>query len=183
MRPLFRSKVPEEFSLQRIVNRIRDKANAEIDLYMDGLSRHEKPKAVPEATVSRVLFVSIERLDQLRSIKTNKWDLQRLIKMCEEINVCATGDCPHALIMLTRAILDHVPPVFGVNSFGQVANNYAGSRSFKEVMARLDESSRKIADLYLHVQIRNKESVASMAQANFSPEIDLLLSEIIRNLK
>lgn len=28
--------------------------------------------------------------------------------------------------MLTRALIDHVPPVFGCQSFVELANNYAG---------------------------------------------------------
>jgi hypothetical protein len=84
---------------------------------------------------------------------------------------------------LTRALLDHVPPIFLCAKFSEVANNYAGSKSFKESMKHLENSSRKIADQYLHTQIRQKESLPNITQVSFSNDIDVLLSEICRILK
>lgn len=47
--------------------------------------------------------------------------------------------------MLTRGLLDHVPPLFGRSSFAEVANNYSGGgRSFKETMHHLENSARKV---------------------------------------
>lgn len=83
--------------------------------------------------------------------------------------------------MLTRAILDHVPPLFGCGSFTEVANNYPdGSKSFRQLMGNLDTSSRKISDGYLHTQIRKKEVLPTPTQVDFSQAIDSLLAEIIR---
>lgn len=84
--------------------------------------------------------------------------------------------------MLTRAILDHVPPIFKVATFSQVANNYAGARSFKEAMDRLDKAARKIGDRYLHLPVREKETLPEPQQVNFAAEIDVLLAEIVRIL-
>ncbi len=47
-------------------------------------------------------------------------------------------------------------------------------------MTNLENSSRKIADSYLHTRIRNKESLPNRTQVNFSNDMDVLLSEIIR---
>jgi hypothetical protein len=87
------------------------------------------------------------------------------------------------MIVLTRALLDHIPPIFKCNKFSEVANNYGGSKSFKEAMKYLENSSRKIADHYLHCQIRKSESVPNVKQVDFSNDIDFLLAEIIRILK
>jgi hypothetical protein len=84
--------------------------------------------------------------------------------------------------MLTRALLDHVPPLLGVTSFAQVANNYSGARSFKEAMERLEKAARKVADSHLHLPIRAKETLPVPQQVNFAAEVDLLLSEIVRTL-
>jgi hypothetical protein len=84
--------------------------------------------------------------------------------------------------MLTRAILDHVPPIFGSTKFGEVANNYAGAKSFKESMLNLENSSRKISDQYLHVQVRTKETLPTVRQVDFSNDLDVLLAEIVRIL-
>ena len=85
--------------------------------------------------------------------------------------------------MLLRAILDHVPPIFNMQNFSEVANNYSnGNRSFKGHMKRLDETARKIADSHLHVQIRSKEVLPTPVQVEFKQELDLLLSEVVRIL-
>ena len=127
-------------------------------------------------------FVSETRIAELRAIKTSAFDVHKLIRMCEEVNVTYTEGAFLATAMLTRAILDHIPPIFGMSNFTQVANNYAPNKSFKEVMQRLDQAARKIADGYLHQHIREKETLPTQQQINFAAEIDVLLAEIVRIL-
>jgi hypothetical protein len=50
-------------------------------------------------------------------------------------------------------------------------------------MEHLDKSLRKIADAHLHPQIRKKEILPNKTQVNFSNDLDVLLSEIVRILK
>lgn len=127
-------------------------------------------------------FVSEGRIAELRSAETAKFDLCKLVRLCEELNVAYDNGALLATAMLTRAILDHVPPIFGFNRFSQVANNYSGSRSFKEGMDRLEKAARKIADSYLHGPIRAREALPAAQQVNFAAEIDSLLMEIVRIL-
>jgi len=128
-------------------------------------------------------YVDLSRIDELSSIVTPKFDLTKLIKLCEELNKSYENEFFLAIAMLTRAILDHVPPIFGCNKFSEVANNYSGAgQSFKQCMQHLENSSRKIADSYLHLQIRSKESLPNKAQINFSSDLDMLLAEVGRIL-
>lgn len=127
-------------------------------------------------------FVSEVRIDQLRALNPTGFDLRKLVRLCEEINIAYAGSALLATAMLTRAILDHVPPIFSVTSFSQVANNYSGSRSFKAAMERLEKAARKIADEHLHSPIRSKEVLPEPQQVHFEAEIDVLLAEIIRIL-
>lgn len=128
-------------------------------------------------------YVDGSRLQELKSIKSQDIDLSRLIALCSELNVTSSGGAHHATGMLVRAIMDHVPPIFGVSGFGQVTNNYAGSRSFKEAMAALDSAARKIGDAHLHTQIRKSEVLPTATQVNFSQQLDMLLAEVVRLLK
>jgi hypothetical protein len=128
-------------------------------------------------------YVDPYRINELRSIKSSSYDLSKLIVLCEEINKCYKMECYFAVAMLVRSILDHVPPIFGQKTFTEVANNYKEARSFKEAMHNLDGSSRKIADSFLHVQIRAKEALPNKTQVNFSNNLDVLLSEIARVIK
>jgi hypothetical protein len=106
--------------------------------------------------VSAPSYISTFRIDALRSKTNASFDLKRIVRIAEEINYSFSGGCYLATIFLVRSLLDHVPPIFGKKSFSEVANGYGG-KSFKDAMLHLENSSRKIADLYLHTQIRNKE--------------------------
>lgn len=128
------------------------------------------------------LFVSEDRIAELRGLTPDAFDLRKLIRLCEELNVTYTEGALLATAMLTRSLLDHVPPLLGVSSFSQVASNYPGTRSFKETMERLENSARKIADAHLHVHVRAKETLPVPQQVNFAAEVDVLLAEIVRRL-
>ncbi len=97
-------------------------------------------------------YVDLSRIEELKKIQTEDFDLTKLIKQCEELNDASQKGNPYSVILLVRAIIDHIPPIFRKRNFQEVANNY-GSKSFKESMERLDKSSRKIADSGLHQQI------------------------------
>lgn len=129
-------------------------------------------------------YVDLSRIGELRTIKSENFDLSKLIEMCEELNKSYSSGSYLAVAMLMRAILDHVPPIFGCKNFSEVSNNYAGgSRSFKQSMAILENSLRKIADAHLHTQIRRKETLPNMTQVNFRSDLDVMLAEIVRVLK
>ena len=80
-------------------------------------------------------------------------------------------------------LLDHVPPIFGFNTFKEVSANYKSGKSLKASLKNLENSSRNISDGVLHQKIRRKETLPTLNQANFSPDIDVLLGEIIRVTK
>jgi hypothetical protein len=126
-------------------------------------------------------FINVNRIDVLRSKTNSSFDLRRLIRMCEEINQTFSDRCFLSTIFLVRSLLDHVPPIFGRKSFAEIANNHGG-KSFKEAMLHLENSSRKIADLYLHTQIKSNEILPEPQQVNFSQALDLLLAEVITHI-
>jgi len=105
-----------------------------------------------------------------------------LIQLCTELNITYNNGCFYSIPLLIRTIIDHIPPIFKMKNFCEVANNY-GTQSFKKSMVHLDKSLRNIADLYLHTQVRNSESLPSDIQIDFRSDLDLLLGEIYRILK
>jgi hypothetical protein len=135
------------------------------------------------AVAAQYEYISQSRLDELRALRPEDFDLRRLIRLCEEIDISFQNECWFAVAALTRALMDHVSPIFGQNTFSEVANNYGGSQSFKDSMRHLQSSSRSIADSYLHTQIRRNESLPVAVQVNFGPDLDVLLSEIVRILR
>jgi len=129
------------------------------------------------------VYVDEVRIADLRSLGDTAFDLVKLIALCEELNLCYRSQCYHAVAALTRAVMDHVPPLLGCGSFSEVANNYSGTRSFKECMQRLDQAARKIADGHLHTQVRASEVLPTRTQVNFANEVDLLLGEVVRLMR
>lgn len=127
-------------------------------------------------------YVHQNRIKELLTVTSNDFDLTKLIQFCNELNISRASGNVYAIIMLCRAIIDHIPPIFGVSNFNEVANNYSGTRSFKKSMEHLNISSRNIADQHLHTQIRNSESLPTLTQVDFSNDLDVLLSEIVRLL-
>jgi hypothetical protein len=129
-------------------------------------------------------FVHPNRIRELEIIKSEKFDLIKLIQLCKELNTAAAGANFYSSSSLVRNIIDHVPPIFGFKNFSEVANNYKeGGRSFKKLMLSLDTSARNIADSNIHLQVRQKEILPTNLQTDFTRELDCLLGEVIRILK
>lgn len=129
-----------------------------------------------------LVFVDEARLADLRQVTSKRCDLRKLIAICDELNICYRSQCYFAAAALTRTLLDHVPPVFRVDSFSAVANNHSGGKSFKASMQHLASSARNIADGHLHTQIRKVESLPTRTQVNFASDVDVLLAEVVRVL-
>jgi len=147
-----------------------------------------RPTSAAEATSvtpsapAEYTYVDEVRNADLRRANSTKYDLRKLVALCEELNICYRSQCYHAVAALTRTLLDHVPPTFGLRTFAEVANNYGGSKSFRECMQRLEGSARNIADMHLHTPIRHSEALPTRTQVNFSNDVDVLLAEAVRLL-
>jgi hypothetical protein len=166
---------------------LRIAASADIPQAKVVLERRYRESSPGEKTIAKKiqeesLYVNVKRIDELRAIISQKYDFTKLIGLCEELNKCYMNECYFSVAMLTRAILDHIPPIFGYGTFSQIANNYGG-KSLKRSMQHLENSLRNIADSFLHLQIRKKEMLPNKTQVNFSADLDVLLAEIVRILK
>ncbi len=142
--------------------------------------RGANPDAKDDHLTSISSYVDSVRINELKMVASKDWDLKRLIRMCEELNSAFDKKSFIACSMLVRGIVDHVPPIFRCNTFSEVANNYAGSKSFRSSMRHLDQSLRNLADGNLHTQIRRTESLPTEMQIKFWADLDKLLEEIVR---
>lgn len=141
----------------------------------------QRKRATPSANPPGVNpYVDTARILALQQIGAGTWDFTRLVELCRELNVAAANRCHMSTAMLLRTILNHVPPTLGFETFAQVASNYAGGKSFKASMQRLEGSSRNISDMHLHMPIRSRETLPSAVQVDFAADLDVLLSEVIR---
>ena len=131
----------------------------------------EAAKAATEGGTVAVdlTVISESRLDEMRVLASTKFDFRKLIRLCEEINIAYKNDCFLATAMLTRALLDHVPPIFGVGSFIEVANSYDRGKSFKGAMQHLQNGLRNVADGHLHQQIRTVNQSLRRSKSTLPP--------------
>ncbi len=130
----------------------------------------------------RDAYVSEARISELERVSHKDFDLKRVIALCQEANVACANESWLSLAMIQRTLINHVPPIFGYGTFAEVVNNYGGGKSFHNMVQRLDESLRDVADMHLHQMIRARETLPERAQVDFRPEIDALLAEIVRIL-
>lgn len=148
---------------------------------------HKNPYLIEENEQFRnqnTCFIHPDRIVEIKALKSDNFDLLKLVEMLEELNITSLTKSHIATSLLVRGIIDHIPPIFGFKNFAEVANNYSGgTQSFKKAMGNLDKSLRNIADNNIHSQARSKEVLPTTNQIDFTPELDLLLSEIVRILK
>ena len=127
-------------------------------------------------------YVSNERVLEIEELDC-EFDTSKLTQLLKEINIAHRNEAYLTIAMVQRAILDHIPPIFGYEKFKEIANNYSGTRSFKEAMKGLDDQMRKISDSCLHQTIRKSEVLPTFQQVDIRNTLDLLLAEIIRSQK
>jgi hypothetical protein len=153
------------------------------DAVMQGLKTDQLLLGEERRTAPKIVerYVDKSRIAQLRQIRSTKFDLRRLIRLCEELNYCSASGSFWAIAALVRAVIDHVPPIFGAATFSEVANNVVG-KSDKKSLLRLQTASRDISDAVLHQRIRSREVLPTAIQVDFKNELDVLLSEIVRRL-
>ncbi|MBL8264175.1 MAG: hypothetical protein KF800_00190 [Lysobacter sp.] len=126
-------------------------------------------------------FISENRIDALRQLQGTHLDPRKLIRLLEEINLAFENECYMATAALTRAVMDHIPPVFGSASFVQFAAS--SPKSIKQAMENLQESLRKIADAHLHSPMQAREVIPERQQVvGFQGAVDVLVGEVIRKL-
>lgn len=125
-------------------------------------------------------YIHTSRINELKAVTNVSYDLNKLIRICEELNNNYRTGNFISIILLSRAIINHVPPLFGTNftTFDQVIGQY-GSKSFKNIMKALNESLRSNADKYNHELIRHKEPLTTLQQVDYRANLDTLLSEIV----
>jgi len=122
-------------------------------------------------------YIDKNTLLRLSRIESNDFDLSKLIALCNELNDSYSLKNYHSCAMLLRAIVDHIPPIFGKANFADVCSQH-GSRSFKSIMKPLNNTAKKIGDDYLHTQVSKKVLAVTKTQISFQPNLDVLLNEI-----
>ena len=132
------------------------------------------------------IFVDIKVINDLRELNNSSFDLRALIKMCEEINRNFNEGDFLSVIALMRTIMNHVPPIFGCQTFESIISNYGAPKentSFKKQMDHLRGGAKNLADEYLHEKISSSVKIPSASTVNYAPQLNNLLEEVISLLR
>ncbi len=161
----------DETRWQQAMKTVNGKGGAVKDL-LDDLQR---------PLVQTTKFVDPEIIEQLRLEKNSKFDLSKVICFCEELNSSFSAGNYLASALLLRALINHIPPIFGHTTFHQVVSQVSKTR--RELFKPLDEVARDVADLHTHDLIRHKEISPTRNQLEpFKPSLEFLLQEILVEL-
>ncbi|HBS89133.1 MAG TPA: hypothetical protein DEA97_21480 [Bacteroidales bacterium] len=133
----------------------------------------------------QISYIHINRINELKEInnfKNKKFDLGKLIQLCEELNIAYENNSYFTVSLLGRTLIDHVPSIFNCTNFNEYANNCKAS-SIKKSMLNLQNSLRNISDYHIHSQAQQVETIPNNNTVNFSNDLDVLLAEIIKNVR
>lgn len=124
-------------------------------------------------------YFSKEKIQTLKDLKNNNFDISKLIQILEEVNLIYKNSCYLSVSSLLRMLIDHIPPIFGYKSFKEVVNNYKFSLSDGKNLEHLLGGLKNISDWTLHSHIGNKEVLPTEQTIEFRADFDVLLKNII----
>lgn len=127
-------------------------------------------------------FIEKATINELKNIQDSEYDIRKIVQYCEEINSSYCRGNLMSVMLLLRALLNHIPPIFGKHTFKEVVAH--SRKSVKEILQPLEEIARDIADHHTHSTIRHNEPLPTTAQVDpFRPNVEFLIHEIAIELK
>jgi len=127
-------------------------------------------------------YISQDLIDNLKGLKSSKFDLKKLIAYLDEINFNYSNKKILSCILIGRAILNHIPPIFGYEKFTEFVNNR--SSTLKKLFSQLEDGFRKFGDLHSHELIDLKDNSPNFSEIEtYKPHFEKLISEVIGKLK
>ncbi|WP_459752929.1 hypothetical protein [Streptomyces sennicomposti] len=145
----------------------------------------EEEAALVIAEPERAPYIDLDLLDDLdQAAQKTSWKVHKLIALCRELNDNYVAGNPYACAALIRAILDHIPPVFGHQDFKQVAAQhvFAVKRTDKAHAQRL-AAFKDIADDVMHRPVSATVPVISMSDLPEPARLNAVLQELLSILQ
>lgn len=126
-------------------------------------------------------YISDSNIRELQRINHDKFDLTRLIRYCKEVNDNFKLGNYSSVAFICRAILDHIPPIFGEPNFESISA-HTRKDSLKKTASHLYQSLKNIAEGHLPKQISEKEVLPLLKEVDFSAEMNFIIGRIIETL-
>ena len=140
----------------------------------------EVPQSLPEfqpAPSAPSPYVDRKIVEAIRTkAGQSKFEVTKLLGLIDELNDNYARRNTYASHALLRAILDHIPPIFGYTRFREVANNHSWGQTDERYIKRL-ANFRDQADDALHRQISPRANLLDFDDMPASVCVDQLLQE------
>ncbi|MFI7299290.1 hypothetical protein [Streptomyces sp. NPDC050121] len=116
--------------------------------------------------------------------KTTRWRVHKLIALCEGLNDAYAAGNPYVCGAMIRAILDHIPPLFGHTDFKVVASQHVFTvkRTDKSHAQKL-AAFKDIADDVMHRPIGPSVPRISMDDIPEPVRLNAVLQEVVAILR
>ncbi len=138
---------------RRLIENIEEPTAGEVQ----GVTPDTEPTPSIAPYISEKIAASL-----LASAKTRKYHTAKLEEIIFELNDAVERNKALSAHSLTRALLDHIAPLFGHKTFAQVANNYSWTQTDKKRVQQLDTIFRFDADDSLHTPISSRATDIDM---------------------
>jgi hypothetical protein len=126
-------------------------------------------------------IVDPDLISKIEQSNGSRLNVVHLVRVLREINSSFAHGNVVGTVLLMRAVLNHVPPVFGYQSLEQVVANVG--RSLKDSYSHLEDGLRKIADFHTHKRIDQTDTYPSRAQVEpYKPQFEVLLQNVLAAL-
>ena len=182
---------PWHINLGHDVRRFRSVRSVEdfIDARLSWCEEDERHPRIPvpieaddEQQPGLRVYLNPKILAQLRVVSGAAWDTTKVVGLAMELDTCTRTGCVFAAHALLRALLDHVPPLFGQKGFAGVASNHSWTQTDRKHMKKL-ESFRDQGDDALHRQISNRPDILMIDDLPAGAAVNALLQACIAQLQ
>ncbi|MDX3298698.1 hypothetical protein PV569_34100 [Streptomyces scabiei] len=126
-------------------------------------------------------YIALILLDDLeKAAATTRWKLHKLLALCRELNDNYAARNPYACAALIRAILDHIPRVFGHADYKDLVNKHTFAMKQTDGQhARKLLDFKDIAHDALHRQIGTSVPVLDMHDLPAPMRLNAILHELL----
>ncbi|MEV4429809.1 hypothetical protein ACN9M0_32870 [Streptomyces sp. R-07] len=156
--------------------------------HISGFSFGQVPAQIAPAasgTTDRGAYVAADLLEDLvEAGAKSTWKVHKLVALCQGLNDAYAAGNPYVCAAMIRAILDHIPPLFGHTSFDQVAaqHRFAMQKTDK-AHAKVLAGSRVIGDDVMHRPIGPSVPAISMGDIPEPVRLSAVLHEVLTLLR
>jgi hypothetical protein len=141
----------------------------------------EAADGVNVSSLSEESLIDPDLIAKLDRAPAKNDHVEFLSRMCQEINSCYSQGHTLATLLLMRALMNYVPPLFCHRTFADVAAQ--SPLSVKKQFGNLQEGLRSIANYQTHRVMKPGDCYPSRGQVEpFRAAFELLIEQVIQKL-